>query len=94
MRLVLQLTVMFFLLVSTSVYALAAKPTSITFKDNHSGAAGEAYSTYDVECSNGKRIEISAWSAAELVATKRWCVGQQTQICNKKQITIAKKVCK
>ncbi len=68
----------------------AAKPTSITFLENASNADGRAYSLYEVKCSNGINVSISAWNNRKL-----WCAGvSRTADCSKKQIKAAKQVCK
>ncbi|KAA1187948.1 hypothetical protein F0M18_19710 [Pseudohalioglobus sediminis] len=70
--------------------SLAAKPTSIVFDANHETADGTAYSTYYVKCSNGKKLELTAWNNR-----KKWCVGDaSSEQCEKKQIKAAKAACK
>ncbi len=72
-----------------SVSALAAKPVKIT--PNGEGVInGQAYRSYMVDCSNGRKFPITAWDAG-----KRWCDGEASQdYCFKKQIKAAKVACK
>lgn len=73
-----------------SVNALAAKPTSIVFDSNGKTAEGTAYGNYQVKCSNGKKMPLTAWENR-----KKWCVGDATsEQCEKKQIKAAKQACK
>jgi hypothetical protein len=77
-------------LLALSATALAAKPTSIIFDSNGTTADGTPYSSYQVKCSNGKQMPLTAWENR-----KKWCVGDATsQECEKKQIKAAKKACK
>ena len=77
-------------LLALSTTALAAKPTSIIFDSNGTTADGTPYSSYQVKCSNGKKMPLTAWDNR-----KKWCVGDATsQDCEKKQIKAAKKACK
>lgn len=71
--------------------AMAAKPSSITFKETKTNADNVPYQLYVVKCSNGMSHEITAWNNRKL-----WCVGDSMSEsnCEKKQIKIAKKVCK
>jgi hypothetical protein len=70
--------------------ALAAKPTSIVFDSNNETSDGTPYSTYMVKCSNGKKVEVTAWDNR-----RKWCVGDHTSTnCEKKQINAAKAACK
>jgi len=71
--------------------ALAAKPTSITFKETKTNSEGEGYQLYVVKCSDGEGREITAWNNRKL-----WCVGESISEdkCDKKQIKVAKTVCK
>ena len=70
--------------------AFAAKPTSIKYIEDLVVENDLIYSHYRVKCSNGKTADISAWDNR-----KKWCVGKGGQdLCNKKQIKTAKKVCK
>ena len=70
--------------------ALAAKPTSIVFDSNNETSDGIPYSTYMVKCSNGKKVEVTAWDNR-----RKWCVGDHTsKNCEKKQINAAKAACK
>lgn len=76
------------LLASASVFA--AKPTSIKYIEEFVVDNNVIYSHYLVKCSNGKSADISAWDNR-----KKWCVGKGGQDdCSKKQIKMAKKVCK
>ncbi|MCX2979381.1 hypothetical protein EYC98_00720 [Halieaceae bacterium IMCC14734] len=77
-------------LLGLSLNAMAAKPTSIVFESNGTGADGKEYSNYQVKCSNGKNYPLTAWDNR-----KKWCVGDETsEACEKKQIKAAKKACK
>lgn len=70
--------------------AQAAKPTSIKYIEDIVVDNDMIYSHYSVRCSNGKAADISAWDNR-----KKWCLGKGGQdVCNKKQIKTAKKVCK
>ena len=70
--------------------AFAAKPTSIKYIEDIVVDNSIIYSYYQVKCSNGKIADISAWDNR-----KKWCIGKGGQdVCNKKQIKTAKKVCK
>lgn len=74
-----------------SAASYAAKPTSITFKETETNSDGTEYQIYEVKCSDGRLMDITAWNNRKL-----WCVGNSIQDgnCNKKQIKAAKKVCK
>jgi hypothetical protein len=73
-----------------SASALASKPVSIVFEDNGTTADGAEYGNYQVKCSNGKQMPLTAWENR-----KKWCVGaQSTENCHKKQIKAAKEACK
>ncbi len=72
-----------------SLNASAAKPISITFQSNETTPDGVEYSNYIVKCSNGQKQPITAWNKR-----KKWCVGESTENCSKKQITTAKQACK
>ncbi len=77
-------------LLALSATALAAKPTSIIFDSNGTTADNTPYSSYQVKCSNGKKMPLTAWENR-----KKWCVGDATSLeCEKKQIKAAKKACK
>lgn len=77
-------------LLALSATALAAKPTSIIFDSNGTTADGIPYSNYQVKCSNGKKMPLTAWENR-----RKWCVGDAaSQECQKKQIKAAKKACK
>jgi hypothetical protein len=71
--------------------AMAAKPTSITFKETKTNSDDVQYQLYVIKCSDGISHEITAWNNRKL-----WCVGDSMSEpgCEKKQIKIAKKVCK
>jgi hypothetical protein len=77
------------LLVSYS--AAAAKPASISFKENITNSEGASYQVYTVKCTDGTSRDIAAWDNRNL-----WCVGDiiKEDDCNKKQIKVARKVCK
>ena len=75
---------------TVSAGAFAAKPTSIKYIEDIVVDNNVIYSFYQVKCSNGKKADISAWDNR-----KKWCVGKGGQdVCSKKQIKTAKKVCK
>ena len=77
-------------LVAVSSGSFAAKPTSIVFVANNETADGTPYATYNVKCSNGKKIEVTAWDNR-----RKWCVGDaDSDTCEKKQIKAAKAACK
>jgi len=77
-------------LVVFSAGSLAARPTSIVFDSNAANSDGQAYATYIVKCSNGKKAELTAWDNR-----KKWCVGDATSdTCDRKQINAAKDACK
>jgi len=77
-------------LVALSANSFAAKPTSIIFNANTQTSDGTAYATYTVKCSNGKKVQLTAWDNRA-----RWCVGDATsENCEKKQIKAAKAACK
>ena len=77
-------------LVAFSAGSFAAKPTSIVFVANGETEDGTAYSTYNVKCSNGKKVEVTAWDNR-----RKWCVGDAaSDSCEKKQIQAAKAACK
>jgi hypothetical protein len=77
-------------LVAFSAGSFAAKPTSIVFNANAESADGKPYSTYTVKCSNGKKVEVTAWDNR-----RKWCVGDaSSETCEKKQINAAKAACK
>ena len=77
-------------LVSYSVSSLAAKPVSIRYVQDVVISDNRTYNHYIVRCSNGKNLNMSAWDSG-----KRWCKGKGMEDeCSKKQIRIAKKLCK
>lgn len=76
-------------LLAASAASFAAKPTSIVFQSNEEAADGQAYSVYQVKCSNGKSATMSAWENR-----RKWCVGNElNDECEKKQIKAAKAAC-
>jgi hypothetical protein len=76
--------------VAFSAGSFAAKPTSIVFNANAESADGTPYATYTVKCSNGKKVEVTAWDNR-----RKWCVGDaSSDTCEKKQINAAKAACK
>jgi hypothetical protein len=76
-------------LMAASAASFAAKPTSIVFQANGENADGTPYSTYMVKCSNGKKVELTAWDNR-----RKWCVGDASSTeCEKKQIKAAKQAC-
>ena len=77
-------------LAAFSAGASAAKPTSIVFVANSETTEGTPYATYNVKCSNGKKVEVTAWDNR-----RKWCVGDaSSETCEKKQIRAAKAACK
>lgn len=77
-------------LATVSAGSFAAKPTSIVFDSNNESTDGTAFATYMVKCSNGKKMELTAWDGR-----KKWCVGDaNSEACEKKQIKAAKAACK
>ena len=77
-------------LLAFSASSFAAKPTSIVFSTNAETTEGTAYATYMVKCSNGKKVELTAWDNR-----RKWCVGDaSSESCEKKQINAAKAACK
>ena len=77
-------------LLALSSASFAAKPTSIVFESNGESTDGTPYAKYSVKCSNGKRVELTAWDNR-----RKWCVGDATsEECEKKQIKAAKAACK
>ena len=77
-------------LVAFSAGSFAAKPASIVFNANAESADGTPYATYTVKCSNGKKVEVTAWDNR-----RKWCVGDaSSETCEKKQINAAKAACK
>ena len=77
-------------LLALSASSFAAKPTSIVFTTNAEATDGTAYATYMVKCSNGKKVELTAWDNR-----RKWCVGDAgSETCEKKQIKAAKAACK
>lgn len=77
-------------LLSAAGTSLAAKPTSIVFEGNGETAEATPFSQYAVKCSNGKKVQLTAWDNR-----RQWCVGQEsTDNCAKKQIKAAKAACK
>ena len=77
-------------LLALSAASFAAKPTSIVFKANAETTEGVAYANYTVKCSNGSKVDLTAWDNR-----KKWCVGDASSTdCEKKQIKAAKQACK
>ena len=77
-------------LVAFSAGSFAAKPTSIVFVANAETGEGTPYATYNVKCSNGKKMELTAWDNR-----RKWCVGDaDSETCENKQIKAAKAACK
>ena len=77
-------------LAAFSAGAIAAKPTSIVFVANNETAEGTPYSTSNVKCSNGKKVQVTAWDNR-----RKWCIGDaSSKTCEKKQIRAAKAACK
>ena len=69
--------------------AIAAEPVKSRYvQDVVKG--DQIYSHYVVHCSNGAKVNISAWNNRS-----KWCVGKgQQNICGKNQLRIAKRVCR
>lgn len=77
-------------LILASASSFAAKPTSIAFESNGKTADGKEFSKYSVKCSNGKKVQLTAWDNRH-----KWCIGEEsTENCEKKQINAAKAACK
>jgi hypothetical protein len=77
-------------LIVFSASSLAAKPTSIVFNANGTTSDGTPYAKYSVKCSNGKKVDLTAWDNR-----RKWCVGDaSSDTCEKKQINAAKSACK
>jgi hypothetical protein len=77
-------------LLTLSAASFAAKPTSIVFQAKGETNEGTPYSSYSVKCSNGKRMDLTAWDKRS-----KWCVGDaSSEECEKKQIKAAKAACK
>lgn len=69
---------------------LAAKPVSIRYREDVVVDDSRTYAHYTVKCTDGKELDMSAWDSG-----KRWCAGKGLENeCSKKQIRIAKKLCK
>lgn len=69
---------------------LAAKPVSIKYREEIVVDDSRTYTHYIVKCTDGKELDMSSWDSG-----KRWCVGKGLENeCSKKQIRIAKKLCK
>ncbi|MFT6274374.1 MAG: hypothetical protein ACJAZ0_000463 [Halioglobus sp.] len=77
-------------LLVASATSFAAKPTSIVFEANDKTTDSIDFSKYSVKCSNGKKVQLTAWENR-----RKWCVGDaSSQQCEKKQINAAKAACK
>ena len=77
-------------LLVASVTSHAAKPTSISFEANETNGDNVDFSKYSVKCSNGKKVQLTAWENR-----RKWCVGDAaSEQCEKKQINAAKAACK
>ena len=77
-------------LIACSAASFAAKPTSIAFQSTGETEDGTAYSEYTVKCSDGRKVQLTAWDNR-----RRWCVGgADSTVCEKKQIKAAKAACK
>ena len=71
--------------------AQASRPTSIKYVEEIALSNDVVYAHYLVSCSDGKVANVSAWDKR-----KKWCIGKGVSEgpCEKKQIKIAKLVCK
>ncbi len=71
--------------------AQASRPTSIKYVEEIALSDDSIYAHYQVTCSDGKVADVSAWDKR-----RKWCVGKGVGegACEKKQIKIAKLVCK
>lgn len=76
-------------LAAASMNALAARPTSVAFQGKSATEDGTPFANYSVKCSNGKRKPLTAWDNR-----RKWCVGEGTENCHRKQIKAAKAACK
>jgi len=77
-------------LLAAATSAFAAKPTSIVFDANGETEDGTPFAQYAVKCSNGKKVQMTAWDNR-----REWCLGQESrENCEKKQIRAAKAACK
>ena len=78
------------LLLTGSLAAYAAKPTSVKYVEDIVMPDDTIYQHYVVKCSNGNEVDVSAFDDK-----KKWCMGKGTQEeCQKKQIKIAKLACR
>ena len=86
MKYAILLTALFFALA-----AHASRPTSIKYVEEFVQGNDVIYTHYLVSCSDGRVADVSAWDHR-----KKWCVGKGVSdgVCEKKQIKIAKLVCK
>ncbi len=76
-------------LLTASGSGIAAKPTSIEFQNTDETTDGKPFAKYSVKCSNGKRMELTAWEN-----DRKWCVGDNSsEQCDRKQISAAKQAC-
>lgn len=71
--------------------AIAAKPTSVTFKESKTNSEDVQYQLYVVSCSDGKKYDITSWNNRKL-----WCISDtiSDEGCEKKQVKVAKRVCR
>lgn len=77
-------------LATVSVSSFAARPTSVTYVEDGNMADGTPYAHYVVKCSDGQEKDISAFDSRKL-----WCLGKGEKTdCQKKQIKVAKTVCR
>jgi hypothetical protein len=87
MKLIQTVTAVILLAVATASFA--AKPTSIAFKASGEASNGKPYAEYQVKCSDGKKLPLTAWDNR-----RKWCVGEvESTQCEKKQIKAAKAAC-
>ena len=63
-------------------------PTNISYCKKVNPLLGEAYTTYNVRCSDGTKHVISAWKKK-----KKWCVGKKQRRCTNSQYKAAKMAC-
>ncbi len=76
------------MIISSSAYS--AKPVKITPGPKGVAVNGEKFRNYVVQCSNGKKMPLTAWKGG-----RKWCMGEGSEEnCSKKQIKAAKSACK